>query len=177
MFCFQRAKAALTCVGTNEEHLSELWLAQSCIVATCTWNLTLYLLIWCAMQNKQAIILNIYSQSSCPWSVSDLFFWSKIRNFVIREKRRGTNLSADYGISKQQISDNCKNKETIMKFANNLETSKGVKWKSLTIVHGEQLDRVLFHSYFFDFRDLLITYSIISWVKCCYLNLISFVLH
>ena len=40
-FCFPRAKAALACVVTNEEHSNEFWLAQSCIVAK--WNFTLYL--------------------------------------------------------------------------------------------------------------------------------------
>ena len=37
---------------------------------------------------------------------------------------KGTNLSAEYGVSKQQISDIHKNKETSMKFADILETSE-----------------------------------------------------
>ena len=37
---------------------------------------------------------------------------------------KGTNLSAENGVSKQQISDIHKNKETSMKFADILETSE-----------------------------------------------------
>ena len=40
VFCFQRAKAALARVVTNEEHSNEFWLAQSCVDAK--WNFTLY---------------------------------------------------------------------------------------------------------------------------------------
>ena len=49
-------------------------------------------------------------------------------------------LSAEYGISKQQTFDIHKNKEKIIKFANILETSKGLKWKLLK----EQLDKALY---------------------------------
>ena len=55
-------------------------------------------------------------------------------------------MSAEYGVSKQQISDIHKNKEKIMKFADNLnlETSKGLKRKSLKVAHDEQLDKALY---------------------------------
>ena len=43
----------------------------------------------------------------------------------LEKGEKGTNFSAEYGISKQHISDIHKNKETIMKFANILETSEG----------------------------------------------------
>ena len=42
----------------------------------------------------------------------------------LEKGEKGTNLSAEYGVSKQQISDIRKNKETSMKFASNLETAK-----------------------------------------------------
>ena len=41
----------------------------------------------------------------------------------LEKGEKGTSLSAEYGVSKQQISDICKNKEKIMKLADNLETS------------------------------------------------------
>lgn len=43
----------------------------------------------------------------------------------------GTNMSAEYAVSKQQITDIHNNKEKIMKFADNLETSEGLQLKSL----------------------------------------------
>ena len=49
-------------------------------------------------------------------------------------------MSAEYGVSTQQISDIRMNKEKIMKFADNLETSEGLKRKSLRVAHDEQLD-------------------------------------
>ena len=57
---------------------------------------------------------------------------------------KGTNLSAEYGVSKQQISDIHKNKETSMKFADILETSERVKRKLLKVAHDEQLDKALY---------------------------------
>ena len=44
---------------------------------------------------------------------------------------KGTNMSAEYSASKQQISEIHMNKEKIMKFADNLENSEGLKRKSL----------------------------------------------
>ena len=44
----------------------------------------------------------------------------------LEKGEKGTNLSAEYGVSKQEISDIHKNKETSMKFANIFETSKGL---------------------------------------------------
>ena len=43
----------------------------------------------------------------------------------LEKGEKGTNFSAEYGISKRHISDIHKNKETIMKFASILETSEG----------------------------------------------------
>ena len=48
------------------------------------------------------------------------------QSIIVRLEKggEGTNLSAEYGVSKQQISDIHKNKETSMKFADILETSE-----------------------------------------------------
>ena len=53
-------------------------------------------------------------------------------------------MSAEYGVSKHQISDIRKNKETSMKFADILETSERVKRKLLKVAHDEQLDKALY---------------------------------
>jgi len=44
---------------------------------------------------------------------------------------KGTNLAQEFGISKQQISDIQKNKDKILKFTDSIETSEGLKRKSL----------------------------------------------
>ena len=62
----------------------------------------------------------------------------------LEKGEKGTNLSAEYNVSKQQISDIRKNKEKIIKFADILETSEGLKRKSLKVVHDEQLDKALY---------------------------------
>ena len=41
----------------------------------------------------------------------------------LEKGEKGTNFSAEYGVSKQQISGMRKNKEKMMKFADNLETT------------------------------------------------------
>ena len=62
----------------------------------------------------------------------------------LEKGEKGANLSAEYGVSKEQVSDIHKNKETSMKFANILETSEGLKRKSLKVALDEQLDKVLY---------------------------------
>ena len=62
----------------------------------------------------------------------------------LEKGEKGTNLSAEDNVSKQQISDIRKNKEKIMKFADILETSEGLKRKSLKFAHDEQLDKALY---------------------------------
>ena len=47
-------------------------------------------------------------------------------------------------MTKQQISDIHKNKDKIMKSANNLESDHGLKRKSLKLAHDEQLDEALY---------------------------------
>ena len=48
-----------------------------------------------------------------------------ISHLEISEK--GTNLALKFKISKQQISDICKNNENILKFTDSVETSVGLK--------------------------------------------------
>ena len=64
----------------------------------------------------------------------------------LEKGEKGTNLSEEYGVSKQQISDIHKNKETSMKFADILETSERVKQNLhlLKVAHDEQLDKALY---------------------------------
>ena len=57
---------------------------------------------------------------------------------------KGTNLALAFGISKQQISDICKNKDKILKFTNNIETTEGLKRKSLKLANDERLDQALY---------------------------------
>ena len=57
---------------------------------------------------------------------------------------KGTNLALEIGISKQQISDTRKNKDKILKFTDNVETSEGLKRKSLKLANDERLDQALY---------------------------------
>ena len=50
---------------------------------------------------------------------------------------KGTNLGLEFGISKQQISNIHKNKDKILKFTDNIETCKGLKWKLLKLADDE----------------------------------------
>ena len=62
----------------------------------------------------------------------------------LEKGEKGTSLSSEYGVSKQQISDIRKNKVKIMKFADNLEIDHELKRKSLKVAHDEQLDEALY---------------------------------
>ena len=57
---------------------------------------------------------------------------------------KGTNLALEFGISKQQISDIRKNKDKILKFTDNIETSEGLKRKSLKLANDKRLDQALY---------------------------------
>ena len=57
---------------------------------------------------------------------------------------KGTNLALEFGISKQQISDIRKNKDKNLKFTDNIETSEGLKRKSLKLANDERLDQALY---------------------------------
>ena len=54
---------------------------------------------------------------------------------------KGTNLAPEFGISKQQICDIRKNKDKILKFTHNIETSEGLKRKSLKLANDKRLDQ------------------------------------
>ena len=45
----------------------------------------------------------------------------------LEKGEKGTNLALEFNISKQQISDICKNKEKILKFTDSVEMSKGLE--------------------------------------------------
>ena len=68
------------------------------------------------------------------------------KSIILRLEKgeKGTNLSTEYDVSKQQISDIRKNKDKIMKFVDNLESDEGLKRKSLKVAHDEQLDKALY---------------------------------
>ena len=57
---------------------------------------------------------------------------------------KGTNLAQEFGHSKQQISYIRKNKDKILKFADSIKTSEGLKRKSLKLADDEQLDKALY---------------------------------
>ena len=63
-------------------------------------------------------------------------------------------MSAEYSVSTQQIYDIRKNKEKIMKFADNLETREGLMRKSLKIANDEQCDKALY-AWFLQTSDIL----------------------
>ena len=60
------------------------------------------------------------------------------------KEEKGTNLAQECGIKKQQISDIRKNKDKILKFTDSIETSEGLKRKSLKLADDEQLDKALY---------------------------------
>ena len=60
------------------------------------------------------------------------------------EKETNLAHSQEFGIRKQQISDRRKNKEKILKFTDSIETSEGLKRKSLKLADDEQMDKALY---------------------------------
>ena len=68
----------------------------------------------------------------------------KDKQIIISRVDKGTNLAQEFGISKQQISDIRKNKDKILKFTDSIETSEGLKCKSLKLADDEQLDEALY---------------------------------
>ena len=81
------------------------------------------------MQNKQASIMDVYSRSLSLKCKRSILLIKDKQSIIVRLEKgeQGTNLSAEYGVSEQQISDIHKNKEKIMKFADILETSEGLR--------------------------------------------------
>ena len=74
-------------------------------------------------------------------------------NLMIKDKQmiisclekgeKGTYLALELKISKQPILDICKNKEKVLKFTDSVETSEGLKRKSLMVANDEQLDKAI----------------------------------
>ena len=62
----------------------------------------------------------------------------------LNKGEKGTNLAREFDISKQQISDIRKNKDKILKFADNIEASEGLKRKSLKLANDKRLDQALY---------------------------------
>ena len=66
-------------------------------------------------------------------------------DFLCLEKgEKGTNLALEFKISKQQISDICKNQEKILKFTDKFKMSEAFDPKSLKIANDEQVDKALY---------------------------------
>lgn len=76
---------------------------------------------------------------------SVLFIQDKLSIILQLEKgEKLMTISSEYGISKQQISDISRNKDKIMKFADNLESNHALKRNSLKVTHDGQLDEALY---------------------------------
>ena len=70
-------------------------------------------------------------------------------DFLCLEKgEKGTNLALEFKISKQQISDICKNQEKILKFTDKFKTSERFDPKSLKVANDEQVDKALYAFFF-----------------------------
>ena len=68
----------------------------------------------------------------------------KDKQIITSRLEKGTNSAQEFGISKQQISDIRKNKDKILKFTDSIETSEGLKCKSLKLADDEHLDKALY---------------------------------
>lgn len=51
---------------------------------------------------------------------------------LLEKGEKETDLSTEYGVSKQQISDICKKEDKIMKFVDNLESNEGLKLHTMS---------------------------------------------
>ena len=70
-------------------------------------------------------------------------------DFLCLEKgEKATNLALEFKISKQQISDICKNQEKILKFTDKFKTSEAFDPKSLKVANDEQVDKALYACFF-----------------------------
>ena len=75
--CSQRAKAALARVVTNEEHWTEFWLAQSCVVAK--WNFTLYGLLYVVWKTEKLASRTFIHDRHVfkAWAIRSFHKWEK----------------------------------------------------------------------------------------------------
>ena len=105
-------------------HSAEFWLAQNCYVAKGMPCLIPHWLCKHKINQSQTQIAAMSTQRK----QSVLLIKDKQTIISHLEKgKKGTNLALEFNISKQQISDICKNKETILKFTDSIEMSKGLE--------------------------------------------------
>ena len=130
----------LTCTVTNAVHFIEQSLAQSCFVAK--WNSTLRIPNQHWYDKHKLVSWEVFLSCWQTTSIQLLLHIQDKQSIILRLEKE-TSLSSEYGISKQRISDIRKNKDKIMKFANNLKSDHGLKQKSLKVAHDEQLDEAL----------------------------------
>ena len=93
----------------------------------------------------------IVNSQSCLQKESDLCSLVKgqANDFLCLEKgEKGTNLALEFKISKQQISDICKNQEKILKFTDKFKMSEAFDPKSLKVANDEQVDKALYACFF-----------------------------
>ena len=106
-------------------HSAEFWLAQYCYVAK---GMPCLIPHWLCKHKINQSQTQIAAMSTQRKLFSVLLIKDKQTNISHLEKgKKGTNLALEFNISKQQISDICKNKETILKFTDSIEMSKGLE--------------------------------------------------
>ena len=105
-------------------HSAEFWLAQYCYVAKGMPCLIPHWLCKHKINQSQTQIAAMSTQRK----QSVLLIKDKQTIISHLEKgKKGTNLALEFNISKQQISDICKNKEKILKFTDSVEMRKGLE--------------------------------------------------
>ena len=105
--------------------ISSVWLRVTLLLSEISHSTTFNWLTRRGMQNKQASVANFIHDHH----VFEAQVIKDRQSIIVRLEKgeKGTNLSAEYGVSKQQISDIRKNKETSMMFPDILETSEEAK--------------------------------------------------
>ena len=88
----------------------------------------------------------IVNSQSCLRKESGLFSCQRTskRFFMFGERRKSDKFSTEFKISKQQISDICKNQEKILKFTDKFKMSEAFDPKSLKVANDEQVDKALY---------------------------------
>ena len=88
----------------------------------------------------------IVNSQSCLQKESGLFSCQRTskRFFMFGERRKSDKFSTEFKISKQQISDICKNQEKILKFTDKFKMSEAFDPKSLKVANDEQVDKALY---------------------------------
>jgi len=102
----------------------------------------------------QQIIVNLNHSHVYEKKVVRSLVKGQANDFLCLEKaEKGTNLALKFKISKQQISDICKNQEKILRFTDKFKTIEGFNPKSLKVANDEQVDKALYACFFH--KDLL----------------------